>query len=54
MTVMTGWDLFEDMRAAQDEMLRAAPGDTVGGPASNPAAPPATSAWAPAVDIIRT
>ena len=26
MTVMTGWDLFEDLRAAQDEMLRAASG----------------------------
>ncbi len=22
MTVMTGWDLFEDLRDAQDEMLR--------------------------------
>ena len=49
MTPMTGWDLFEDLRAAQDEMMRAArargwrPGqhyDASG-----------TAAWAPAVDI---
>jgi HSP20 family protein len=26
MTVMTGWDLFEDLRATQDEMLRAGRG----------------------------
>ena len=50
MTVMTGWDLFEDLRAAQDEMLRATMGHgwrpgrqfTSG---TNPAT------WAPAVDI---
>jgi hypothetical protein len=22
MTIMTGWDLFEDLRAAQDEVMR--------------------------------
>ena len=26
MTPMTGWDLFEDLRAAQDEMMREARG----------------------------
>ena len=49
MTPMTGWDLFEDLRAAQDEMMRAARGrgwrpgqqyDSAG-----------TAVWAPAVDI---
>src|SRR5579859_2917428 len=50
MTVMTGWDLFEDLRAAQDEMLRATrghgwrPGQQFSG-GTTPAA------WAPAVDI---
>ncbi|HLK00050.1 MAG TPA: Hsp20/alpha crystallin family protein [Streptosporangiaceae bacterium] len=50
MTVMAGWDLFEDMRAAQDEMLRMArgrgwrPGQQHDGSAS-------PAAWAPAVDI---
>jgi len=50
MTVMTGWDLFEDLRAAQDEMLRVARGrgwragqhdDGTG----------AAVAWAPAVEV---
>lgn len=50
MTVMTGWELFEDMRAAQDEMLRTGRGrgrqygqhyDSNAG----------MSAWAPAVEI---
>jgi HSP20 family protein len=49
-TPMTSWDLFEDLRAAQDEMMRATRGrgwrpgqqhDSVAGAA----------AWAPAVDI---
>ena len=50
MTVMTGWDLFEDLRAAQDEMLRTArgrgwrPGQQFEGGTS-------PAAWAPAVDI---
>jgi HSP20 family protein len=50
MTVMTGWDLFEDLRAAQDEMLRMArgrgwrPGQQYDGG-------PSPAAWAPAVDI---
>jgi len=50
MTVMTGWDLFEDLRAAQDDMLRltraraSRPGQQYD--SGTPAA-----AWAPAVDI---
>jgi HSP20 family protein len=50
MTTMMSWDLFEDMRAVQDEMLRAARGrdwrygqQYDGGPR--------TEVWAPAVDI---
>src|SRR3979411_2098613 len=47
MTIMTSWDLFEDLRAAQDELMRRGrgwrpgqqPGDT------------GTVVWAPAVDI---
>ena len=50
MTMMTSWDLFEDLRAAQDEMLRMnmarayRPGRLFESGASSPA-------WAPAVDI---
>jgi HSP20 family protein len=50
MTVMTGWDLFEDLRAAQEEMLRMNagrawwPGQRYQGGASD-------ATWAPAVDI---
>lgn len=50
MTVMTGWDLFEDLRATQDEMLRAArrrsqrPGQQYDSGTS-------PAAWAPAADI---
>ena len=49
MTAMTGWDLFEDLRAAQDEMLR-----MTRARASRPAQQydaGAPAAWAPAVDI---
>ena len=48
MTVMTSWGLFEDLRAAQDDMMAVArargwrPGQQDDGPAG---------AWAPAVDI---
>ena len=50
MTVTTGWDLFEDLRAAQDEMLRAASGRGLrpGQQFTSSATP---MAWAPAVDI---
>jgi HSP20 family protein len=50
MTVMTGWDLFEDLRAMQEEMLRMNavrarwPGQRYEDGAS-------TATWAPAVDI---
>jgi HSP20 family protein len=49
MTVMTGWDLFEDMRAAQDEMLRTARGRGWRPGQQYEGASPA--AWAPAADI---
>jgi HSP20 family protein len=50
MTVMTGWNLFEDMRAAQDEMLRATRGHgwRPGQQFSSGTTP---AVWAPAVDI---
>jgi len=50
MTMMTSWDLFEDLHAAQDEMLRMnmarayRPGRLFESGVSSPA-------WAPAVDI---
>jgi HSP20 family protein len=50
MTVMTGWDLFEDLRAAQDELMRTTRGrgSRVGGQSYSDAG---TAVWAPAVDI---
>ncbi len=51
MTVMTGWDLFEDMRAAQDEMLRAAARGHGWRTGQQYSGGTSTSAWAPAVDI---
>ena len=50
MTITTGWDLFEDLRAAQDEMLRAARGQgwRPGQQFSSGTTP---AAWPPAVDI---
>ena len=55
MTVMASWDLFEDMRSAQDELLRMSrtPGHRLHPlglfyPQSDPAG---TQEWAPAVDI---
>jgi len=50
MTVMTAWDLFEDLRAAQDEMLRATRGHgwRPGQQFSSGTTP---AAWAPAIDI---
>ena len=49
MTEMTSWDLFEDLRAAQDEMLRMSTGRGLR-PWPNDGAT-GTSAWAPPVDI---
>lgn len=55
MTVMTSWDLFDDMRTTQGELMRMnrTPGHWFGpfGYAQQPAARPAVEAWAPAVDI---
>ena len=50
MTVMTGWDLFEDMRAAQDEMLRMARGRGWW-PGQQYDSGTSPAAWAPAADI---
>jgi HSP20 family protein len=54
MTVVTGWDLFEDMRDAQDEMLRMNRLRALGlgqfGQYSGGGL--AKAAWAPALDII--
>ena len=50
MTVMTAWDLFEDLYAAQDEMLRATRGHGRR-PGQQPASGTTPAAWAPAVDI---
>jgi HSP20 family protein len=50
MTVMTGWDLFEDLRAAQDEMLRATRGHGWR-PGQQLTSGTTPAAWAPAVDI---
>jgi HSP20 family protein len=56
MTVVTSWDLFDDLRTAQDELARMhrMPGQWFGqfSPfAQQPVAGPAVQAWAPAVDI---
>jgi HSP20 family protein len=53
MTVMTTWDLFEDLRAAQDEMLRMNAGRTWR-PGQQYDSATSTAAWAPAVDISET
>ncbi len=47
MTVMTSWDLFDDLRSAQDELVRRSrmPGQFGQEPGT------ASQAWAPAVDI---
>jgi HSP20 family protein len=50
MTVMTGWDLFEDLRAAQDEMLRAAR-ERAWRPGQQFTSGTTPAAWAPPVDI---
>jgi HSP20 family protein len=56
MTVMTSWDLFDDLRSAQDELVRQSrlPGHLVGQFGQfgqQPGTGPAIQAWAPAVDI---
>jgi HSP20 family protein len=50
MTAMTSWDLFEDLRTAQDELLRlSARGNWRPGQQRDGAI--GTAAWAPAVEI---
>ena len=59
MTVMTSWDLFDDLRSAQDELLqmnrmygqRLLPPGQFGQFGQRLEARPSTQAWAPAVDI---
>jgi HSP20 family protein len=53
MTVMTSWDLFDDLRSAQDELLRQSgmPRRWIGQFGQQPVTRPASQAWAPAVDI---
>jgi HSP20 family protein len=50
MTAMTGWDLFEDLRAAQEEMLRMNAA-RAWWPGQRYQAAASAAAWAPAVDI---
>ena len=50
MTVMTAWDLFEDLRATQDEVLRATRGHGWR-PGQQFTSGTTPAAWAPAVDI---
>jgi HSP20 family protein len=54
MTVMTSWDLFDDLRSAQDELVRQSrmQGHWASGQfGQQPATGHAVEAWAPAVDI---
>jgi HSP20 family protein len=53
MTVMTGWDLFDDLRSAQDELMRMSrmPSQWLGQFGQQPGTAPTIQAWAPAVDI---
>jgi HSP20 family protein len=53
MTVMTSWDLFDDLRSAQDELVRMSrmPGRWAGQFGPQPGTAPPIQAWAPAVDI---
>jgi len=53
MTVMTSWDLFDDLRSAQDELARQSrmPGHWFSQFGQQPGTGPASQAWAPAVDI---
>jgi len=53
MTITTGWELFEDLRAAQDEMLRA-PRRQGWRPGQQFSSGTTPAAWPPAVDISET
>jgi HSP20 family protein len=50
---MTSWDLFDDLRSAQDELARQSrmPGHWFSQFGQQPGTGPASQAWAPAVDI---
>jgi HSP20 family protein len=50
---MTSWDLFDELRSAQDDLARMnrMPAQWFGHFAQQPGARPAIEAWAPAVDI---
>jgi HSP20 family protein len=50
---LTSWDLFDDMRSAQDELARMGrmPGHWAAQFSQQPGTAPALQAWAPAVDI---
>ena len=53
MTVMTSWDLFDDLHSAQDELARLSrmPSHWIGQFGQQPGTGSASQAWAPAVDI---
>ncbi len=53
MTVMTSWDLFDDLRTAQDELARQSkmPGHWLGQFGQQPGMSLPGQAWAPAIDI---
>jgi len=53
MTIMTSWDLFEDLRGAQEELARMnrTPGHWAAQFSPQPGTGPAYQAWAPALDI---
>jgi HSP20 family protein len=53
MTITTSWDVFEDLRNAQDELLRMTrmPGQWLGQMSPQSGSGYASPAWAPAVDI---
>ena len=51
MTITTGWELFEDLRAAQDEMLRAPRGQGWRPGQQQYYGEAGTAVWAPPVDI---
>src|SRR6266487_1457052 len=54
MTVMTSWDLFEDLRATQDELVRMANRARGRRPGQQYDADASDAFWAPAVDISET
>jgi HSP20 family protein len=53
MTVMSAWDVFEDLRAAQDEMLRLTRG-RFSFPGQRNETDTSTPVWAPALEVSET